>query len=83
MIETDFPLVTNYEDESVTGQPNNVVGFKPDWNGKERGELVAYLWDDFLHATGDPKFPDGLASADGSQMFPRPADLIPDKYMEH
>ena len=32
VIETDFPLVSNYEDETVTGQPNNVVGFKPDWN---------------------------------------------------
>jgi Asp-tRNA(Asn)/Glu-tRNA(Gln) amidotransferase A subunit family amidase len=82
VIETDFPLVTNYEDESVTGQPNNVVGFKPDWNGKERGELVAYLWDDFLKATGDPKFPDGLASADGHQMFPRPQGLVSDRYME-
>ena len=82
IIETDFPLVTNYEDESVTGQPNNVVGFKPDWNGKERGELVSYLWDDFLKATGDPKFPDGLASADGAQMFPRPQGLISDRYME-
>ena len=83
VVETDFPLVTNYEDESVIGQPNNVVGFKPDWNGKERGELVAYLWDDFLKASNDSNFPDGLASADGSQMFPRPAGLIPDRYMEH
>ena len=26
VIETDFPLVTNYEDDSVTGHANNVVG---------------------------------------------------------
>ena len=82
VLETDFPLVTNYEDDSISGHTNNVAGFKPDWNGKERGELVAYLWDDFLKSSGDPKYP-GLASVDGSQMFPRPEGYIPDRYMEH
>ncbi|EME43941.1 hypothetical protein DOTSEDRAFT_171871 [Dothistroma septosporum NZE10] len=82
VIETNFPLVTNYEDDSITGQTNNVVGFEPDWNGKERGELVAFLWDDFLKANGDPNYP-GLDSVDGENMFPRPADYIPDRYMEH
>jgi len=81
VIETDFPLVSRYEDDSQSGHPNNVQGFRPDWNGKERGELVAYLWDDFLKANGDPNYP-GLASVDGSQMFPRPRDYIPDRYME-
>ena len=79
VVETDFPLVTNYEDESVTGQPNNVQGFKPDWNGKERGELVAYLWDDFLRTSGDPNFSGGLGTVDGTQMFPRPEGYIPDR----
>ncbi len=83
VIETDFPLVSNYEDDFVSGQANNVVGFKPDWNGKERGELVAYLWDDFLKTSGNPNFADGLAHVDGSQMFPRPDGYIPDRYMEH
>ena len=81
VIETDFPLVSRYEDDSQSGHANNVQGFQPDWNGKERGELVAYLWDDFLKANGDPKYP-GLASVDGSQMFPRPSNYIPDRYME-
>jgi Asp-tRNA(Asn)/Glu-tRNA(Gln) amidotransferase A subunit family amidase len=81
VVETDFPLVSNYEDDSRSGHTNNVVGFQPDWNGKERGELVAYLWDDFLKQNGDPNYPD-LASANGSQMFPRPAEYIPDRYME-
>lgn len=79
VIETDFPLVTNYEDDSVSGQSNNVMGFKPDWNGKERGELVAYLWDDFLRANGDRRYP-GLDTVDGSNMFPRPEGYIPDQY---
>ena len=82
VVETNFPLVTNYEDDSVSGEANNVVGFKSGWNGKERGELVAYLWDDFLKSNGDRKYPE-LSSLDGSQMFPRPTDLVPDKFMEH
>ena len=81
VIETDFPLVSNYEDDSTSGHTNNVVGFQPDWNGKERGELVAYLWDDFLKSNGDLNYPD-LAAADGSQMFPRPSNYIPDRYLE-
>lgn len=81
VVETDFPLVTNYEDDSISGESNNVVGFKAGWNGKERGQLVAYLWDDFLRANGDPKYPN-LGSVDGYQMFPRPEGYIPDRYME-
>jgi Asp-tRNA(Asn)/Glu-tRNA(Gln) amidotransferase A subunit family amidase len=81
VVETDFPLVSNYEDDSVSGHTNNVVGFQQDWNSKERRELVAYLWDDFLKANGDPNYP-SLATVDGAKMFPRPADYIPDKYME-
>ncbi|GIZ43194.1 hypothetical protein CKM354_000643200 [Cercospora kikuchii] len=75
VVETDFPLVSNYE------PTNNVLGFKPDWNSKERGELVAYLWDDFLRENGDPNYPN-LASVDGKNMFPRPEGYIPDRYME-
>lgn len=81
VIETDFPLVSNYEDDTHSGHTNNVSGFKPDWNSKERGELVAYLWDDFLKSNGDPNYPN-LASVDGAQMFPRPQEYIPDRYME-
>jgi len=80
--ETDFPLVANYEDDSISGETNNVVGFKPGWNSKERGELVAYLWDDFLIENGDTKYPN-LSAVDGGRMFPRPADYVPDRYMEH
>lgn len=82
VVETDFPLVTNYEDDSVSGHANNVVGFTPDWNSKERGELVAYTWDDFLRENQDPHLPD-LAHADGEKIFPRPPGLIPDRYMEN
>ena len=51
--------------------------------GRERGELVAYLWDDFLRESGDHKFSAGLGEVDGTQMFPRPEWYLPDRYMEH
>ncbi|SMQ51068.1 unnamed protein product [Zymoseptoria tritici ST99CH_3D7] len=82
VISTDFPLVTHYEDDSISNHTNNVQGFTPDWNSKERGELVAYLWDDFLIANADPNC-NTLASVDGTKMFPRPEGYIPDQYMEH
>ncbi|KAK5108035.1 hypothetical protein LTR62_008870 [Meristemomyces frigidus] len=82
VITTAFPLVSNYEDDSVSGHANNVRGFTPGWNTKERGELVAYLWDDFLRANDDPKYPN-LASIDGTQMFPaRPQGYLPDRWLE-
>ncbi|KAK0295819.1 hypothetical protein LTR54_007048 [Friedmanniomyces endolithicus] len=82
VVETDFPLVTNYEDDSVSGHTNNVVGFDADWNAIERGELVAYSWDDFLRANEDPKIK-SLADIDGSQLFPaRPEGYPPDRWLE-
>ncbi|KAK0821312.1 hypothetical protein LTR75_000785 [Friedmanniomyces endolithicus] len=82
VVETDFPLVTNYEDDSVSGHANNVVGFDPNWNAIERGELVAYSWDDFLAANDDSKIK-SLADVDGSQLFPaRPEGYPPDRWLE-
>ncbi|KAF2721478.1 amidase signature enzyme [Polychaeton citri CBS 116435] len=81
IIESDFPLVTNYEDDTINGMPNYVAGFKPDWNAKERGELVAYLWDDFLKENNDPEC-SSLTEVDGANIFPRPKDYVADRYME-
>lgn len=32
VVETGFPLITNNEDDSVSGKPNIVVGSLLDWN---------------------------------------------------
>ncbi|KAK8213568.1 hypothetical protein M8818_002870 [Zalaria obscura] len=81
VVETDFPLVTNYDFNPSTGLTNNVLGFPDDWNSIERSTLVAYSWDDFLlkHA---PDTHDGLRTVDGTQLFPRPPNYLPDKYAE-
>jgi len=82
VVESDFPLITNYEDDSVTGTSNNVVGFPPGWNATERGKLIAYAWDDFLAANGDPHYP-GLENVDPMKIFPpRPKGYLPDTHME-
>ena len=81
VIETDFPLVTNYEDDSISGQPNNVVGVPSDWNLVERGLLIAKLWDDFLIANADAAHP-SLAATDGSLLFPKPPGYVPDMFAE-
>lgn len=81
VIETDFPLVSNYDYDPATGLNNNVKGFPDDWNAIERGKLVAFSWDDWLAENGGEKYP-GLSVVDGSEIFPRPADYLPDKYAE-
>lgn len=79
--ETDFPLVTNYDYNLEAGTSNNVVGLPSNWNGIERSTLVAYSWDDFLASNNDPKYP-GLGAVDGSKLFPRPPNYIPDRFAE-
>ncbi|GAB7351180.1 hypothetical protein MBLNU459_g1628t1 [Dothideomycetes sp. NU459] len=79
--ETDFPLVTNYDYNPVTDTSNNVVGLPDNWNGIERSTLVSYAWDDFLATNKDPKYP-GLGAADGTRIFPRPENYVPDKFAE-
>ncbi|OKL63892.1 hypothetical protein UA08_00882 [Talaromyces atroroseus] len=81
VIETDFPIVTNYEDDTISQQPNNVVGVAADWNNLERGKIIAYAWDDFLIANKDPNYP-SLDRVVAGDIFPKPADYIPDRFIE-
>ncbi|OBT92030.2 hypothetical protein VE01_10281 [Pseudogymnoascus verrucosus] len=81
VIETDFPVISNYEDDSVSGQNNNVEGCPPSWHSRERSEILSYAWDDFLIANRDPNYP-SLGSADPAQIFPKPEGYIPDMFGE-
>ncbi|KAK4998086.1 hypothetical protein LTR66_002640 [Elasticomyces elasticus] len=82
IVETDFPLVTNYEDDSVSGQLNNVKGAPDNLNALERSDITAYAWDDFLKFNGDPNFA-SFGDVDFRTIFPKPKDYIPDHYFEH
>lgn len=80
IIETDFPLVTNYEDDS-TGHHNNVTGAPIDWNVKERSDIISYAWDDFLIQNKDKKHVD-FGDLNPDLIFPLPQGFAPSHYAE-
>ncbi|KAG9234311.1 amidase signature domain-containing protein [Amylocarpus encephaloides] len=92
VIETEFPLISEFDTVSVGNVYNTKVGKDADaverptsdgitkeWNLMERRELVAYAWDDFLLDNGDPSCP-SLSKVDPAQIFPHPPGALPDQY---
>jgi Asp-tRNA(Asn)/Glu-tRNA(Gln) amidotransferase A subunit family amidase len=82
IIHTDFPLVTNYENDSQSGEANNVVGRPANWNLLERGPLIAKAWDAFLVDNADPKISSLADIKDPAMLFPKPPDYLPDTFLE-
>jgi Asp-tRNA(Asn)/Glu-tRNA(Gln) amidotransferase A subunit family amidase len=81
LIETDFPVVTKYEDDSISGEANNVEGAPRDWSKLERSDIVSLAWDHFLREMKDAKIPN-LGIVDPERIFPKPVGYIPDKFAE-
>ena len=76
VIETDFPLVTNYESNAASGQLVTVANLPDGWAGKERCEVVSHAWDDFLIANGQKDL-DSLTLVDPDTIFPlAPGSLL-------
>jgi Asp-tRNA(Asn)/Glu-tRNA(Gln) amidotransferase A subunit family amidase len=82
IVYTDFPLVTRYENDSESGEANNVSGAPSDWNAVERGILIAKAWDDFLLQNADANLPSLTSIRDPKMLFPKPTDYIPDTFLE-
>jgi Asp-tRNA(Asn)/Glu-tRNA(Gln) amidotransferase A subunit family amidase len=82
IVYTDFPLVTRYENDSESGEANNVSGAPSDWNAVERGILIAKAWDDFLLQNADANLPSLASIRDPKMLFPKPADYVPDTFLE-
>jgi amidase len=83
VIETDFPVVTRYENKE--GEPNNLVarGLVPtDYADRELHELSMWGWNEFLAANGDPKL-HALVDVDEDKIFPQPRDALEDQYGIH
>lgn len=78
VVLTDFPLVTKYEDDSVSQLTNNVAGAPDNWSTVERSIIIAKTWDQFLKASDHP----GLAGVKGADIFPKPPNYIPDLFAE-
>ena len=75
IVYTDFPLVVNYEDDSISGEANNVTGAPSGWNKVERGVLIAKAWDDFLIQNGDEELRSLADIADPSHAVPETTRL--------
>ncbi|KAH7355500.1 amidase signature domain-containing protein [Pyrenochaeta sp. MPI-SDFR-AT-0127] len=82
VVYTNFPLVTNYENDSVSGEANNVKGAPSDWNRVERGILIAKAWNDFLEGNGDDNLKNLADIKDPAMLFPKPLDYVPDTFLE-
>jgi len=83
VIETDFPVVTNYEDKQ--GQSHNLVarGLLPaNYADRELHELSMWGWNEFLAANGDPKL-HALVDVDEDKIFPQPSGALEDQYGIH
>ncbi|KAF5008234.1 hypothetical protein FDECE_5470 [Fusarium decemcellulare] len=57
VVETDFPLFENYTRQDFPGQSVNVPGLSQDWTARERCDMIALSWDNFLRSNGDAKIP--------------------------
>ena len=80
VVETDFPVVSNYEGDrpgAPTIRTRGLVG--PEYLEREINDLSSWAWDDFLSANGDPHL-STLAEVDGAMIFPQPPGALPDRY---
>lgn len=82
IVHIDFPLITNYENDSVSGEANNVSGRPGNWNLLERGILIAKAWDAFLVSNADPNIKCLADIKDPAMLFPKPPDYLPDTFLE-
>jgi amidase len=80
VVETDFPVVSNYEGDRPGAPTVATRGLvSPAYLRHEIVDLSAWGWDDFLAANGDPAL-NTLADVDGARIFPQPEGALPDRY---
>ncbi|UPX21291.1 uncharacterized protein EKO05_0011481 [Ascochyta rabiei] len=82
LVYTDFPLVTNYENDSISREANNVVDAPSNWNHVERGVLIAKAWNTFLEQNNDPDIKSLRDIDDSAMLFPKPNPYVPDTFLE-
>ncbi|MGO3023312.1 MAG: amidase [Brevibacterium sp.] len=81
VVETDFPVVSNYEGDRPGAPTIATRGFvTTDYLDREINDLSSWGWDDFLAANGDPNL-STLAEVDGAMIFPHPPGALPDRYV--
>jgi amidase len=83
VVETDFPVVTRYEDKG--SEKHNLVarGFlSPTFADHELNELCMWSWHDFLEANNDPTL-HALVDVKKEKIFPQPEGALVDQYANH
>ena len=81
VVETDFPVVSNYEGDRPGAPTISTRGFvTADYLDREINDLSSWGWDDFLAANSDPNL-NTLAEVDGALIFPHPSGALPDRYV--
>lgn len=82
IVVTGFPLIEQYEGDRPGQENVGALGVLPEgWMDTEFTDFLAFGWDDFLRANGDPAIPE-LAVVDPDRIFPRPPGTLPDRYEE-
>jgi amidase len=83
VVETDFPVVTNYESRGQGAMNLTTRGLVPEHFAEhELWELSMFGWHDFLAANNDPKL-NTLAQVDPDKIFPVPTGSVPGRYDDH
>lgn len=82
VVETDFPVVSNYEGDRAGAPTVATRGLLPEgYLEEEIWEQSMWGWETFLRANGDPHL-HRLADVDGPAIFPQPEGALPDRYGE-
>lgn len=80
VVETDLPLVSNYEGDR-DGAPHILERgiVPPRFIESELRELAVWAWEGFLQRNGDPALAH-LRDVDGERIFPHPPGALPDRF---
>lgn len=80
VVITDFPLMRVYEGDQPGKKFLGKLGDLPqNWSDIEFNSFLAFGWDDFLCANGDPLL-SKLGDVDSAQIYPTPEGALPDRY---
>lgn len=83
VVETDFPVVTNYESRGPGAKNLKARGLVSEHFAEhELWELSMFGWHDFLAANNDPKL-NALDQVNPDKIFPVPTGSVPGRYDDH